>query len=344
VKANANSPQAGPSWSRIELDETSHPTPKQNLPGLRIAFAGTPKFAAVCLEAIHACGEHEICLVLTQPDRPSGRGRKHKTSAVKELALANNLPVRQPETLRIADAQQDIENANIDVMVVAAYGLLLPPAVLEIPRHGCINVHASLLPRWRGAAPIERAILEGDCDTGISIMEMEAGLDTGPVYRQVRCKISDADTAGTLTDKLSELGARCTLQTLRELIQGKTSATAQEDSSANYANKIEKAEARINWNDAAQVSERKVRAFNPRPGALGELFGQDFKIWEAKLVDSAHSDATPATVVSATELGIDVVTGSGALRITRLQAAGKKPMHVRDFINGNRELIQSTKR
>ena len=308
---------------------------------MRIAFAGTPEFASISLQAILNAGDHEVCLVLTQPERPSGRGRKRTPGPVKRFALKNDLTLQEPTNLGNTDALRELNTANIDVLVVAAYGLLLPPAALSIPHRACINVHASLLPRWRGAAPIERAILHGDPETGISIMEMEETLDTGPIYTQARCNIGTQDTAATLTEKLANLGAQCLLQTLRDLDNGTATTRVQDGAFSNHAHKIEKSEARLDWNEAASLLQRKVRAFNPRPVATAKLFGRDFKIWRAETVDITEISLAPGSIAAATNRGIDVATGSGLLRVTHLQAPGKKPMAVRDFINGNRELLQS---
>ena len=300
---------------------------------LRILFAGTPDFAAASLAAL-LDSEHEVIAVHTQPDRPAGRGRKLQMSPVKALALEHALPVHQPESLkRDPDAVAHLRSLGADLMVVVAYGLLLPPAVLEAPRLGCVNVHASLLPRWRGAAPIQRAILAGDRDTGICIMRMEAGLDTGPVFHRVATAIGEHETGGDLHDRLAELGARALIETLPGIADGSREPQPQDDRLATYAHKLTKEEAVIDWTWPAAAIERQVRAFNPWPVAQTSLEDAVLRVWDAEAEpQSAHSVA-PGRVVQADRAGIRVATGEGLLRITRLQPAGKKPMSAGDYLN-----------
>jgi methionyl-tRNA formyltransferase len=294
---------------------------------MRIIFAGTPEFAATALGALHAAG-HAIGLVLTQPDRPAGRGLQPSPSAVKELALGLGLPVAQPSTLKDAAVASQLAAADADVMVVAAYGLLLPRDILALPRRGCINIHASLLPRWRGAAPIQRALLAGDAETGISIMQMDEGLDTGPVIAQEAIPILSDDTASTLHDRLSALGARLIVRALA----GPLDPRPQPASGATYAPKIDKREARIDWSETAAVNERKVRAFNPVPGATTAYRDAPIKIWQAQLCPKDHEAA--GTVLAANRDGITVACGEGALRVTELQRAGGRRVSSAAFLAG----------
>jgi methionyl-tRNA formyltransferase len=297
---------------------------------VRLVFAGTPEFAAVALEALHAAG-HDIALVLTQPDRPAGRGMRLKPSPVKELALRLELPVHQPQDLKSEAARQPIAAAGCEVMVVAAYGLILPQAVLDLPRLGCVNIHASLLPRWRGAAPIQRAILAGDQETGITLMQMEAGLDTGPILAMARLAIGPEETAGSLHDRLAALGARQIVALLPRLAAGEVTPVAQDDRLAVYADKIGKDEARIRWDRPAAEIHRQVRAFNPLPGAATRLGGENLKIWRA--VPDAGQGA-PGEVLEASQAGILVACGEGALRITQLQKAGGRRLDAAAFLAG----------
>ena len=302
---------------------------------LRLLFAGTPDFAVPCLAALLDAG-HEVIGVYTQPDRPAGRGRKLQMSPVKALALDRGLAVYQPESLkRDPEAVEQLRALGADLMVVVAYGLLLPVAVLEAPRLGCVNVHASLLPRWRGAAPIQRAILAGDAETGVCIMRMEAGLDTGPVYHRVATPIDPRETGGTLHDRLAELGARALVEALPGLAEGSRAPEAQDDALATYAHKLSKEEAAIDWSAPAIAIERQVRAFDPWPVAQTTLEGATLRIWsaEAESEGDAEGSEAPGTVVGADRTGIRVATGSGTLRLTRLQPAGKKPMSAADYLN-----------
>ena len=294
---------------------------------MKLIFAGTPTFAAIALDALLTAG-FDITLVLTQPDRPAGRGMQLRASAVKQRALARGLRVAQPATLKEARSQQQLCAVGADAMVVAAYGLLLPAAVLAIPPRGCLNIHASLLPRWRGAAPIQRALLAGDRVTGITIMQMDVGLDTGAIVLQEKIAIDDNDTAQTLHDKLALLGARCIVRALRE----HPSPHAQDDAAATYADKISKAEAAIDWSRSAAEICRQVRAFNPAPGATTTLAGIALKVWRAQ--PAAAATGAPGTLVSADARGIVVAAGDGAVCISELQKAGGKRLAAAAFLAG----------
>jgi methionyl-tRNA formyltransferase len=294
---------------------------------MKLIFAGTPEFAAIALEALLAAG-HAVALTLTQPDRPAGRGLKPHPSAVKKLAQARGLPLAQPPTLKPAAIQEQLRNVGADAMVVAAYGLILPPSVLAVPARGCLNIHASLLPRWRGAAPIQRALLSGDRETGITIMQMDAGLDTGAILLQEKIAIDDDDTAQTLHDKLAPLGARCILRALSE----NPASRAQDDGAATYADKIAKAEAVIDWSRSADDICRQIRAFNPAPGSATTLDGAALKVWCAQPV--AYRNAPPGTVAGVGASGIVVAAGAGAVNVTELQKAGGKRLAARAFLAG----------
>ncbi len=295
---------------------------------MKIIFAGTPDFAAAALSALAGAG-HDIALVLTQPDRPAGRGMALAASPVKKLAATLGAEVFQPATLKDEAAQERIRDVGADVMVVAAYGLILPQAVLDMPRFGCLNIHASLLPRWRGAAPIQRAILAGDAESGICIMQMEAGLDTGPVLLSQALPIGAAETAGSLHDRLAELGARLVVAVLERL---PLAGTAQPAEGVTYAAKIDKAEAAIDWRQDAPAVDRRIRAFNPFPGALAGLGGVGVKVWQATPVDGAGA---PGEILAVGKRGIVVACGSGALAITELQKAGGKRLPVGQFLAGH---------
>jgi methionyl-tRNA formyltransferase len=298
---------------------------------LRTIFAGTPHFAATALDALLQNG-FDVVAVLTQPDRPSGRGMRLAASPVKQLALQHGLPVLQPQTLKDAQIQGQLAGYAADVMVVAAYGLILPPAVLQLPRLGCLNIHASLLPRWRGAAPIQRAILAGDSETGITIMQMDAGLDTGDILLKKSCPITGMDDARTLHDKLAMLGAEAIVETLRLLAQGKLQRQPQDDAPATYAAKLGKAEAQINWRDDAAQIGRMVRAYNPFPGAQIVFAGTVIKVWQASVLD--HINSEPGMVVSAGKEGIIVACGRGALCLEVLQRPNAKAMGAAQFVQG----------
>ena len=298
---------------------------------MKVIFAGTPDFAAQALRAIAAAG-FEILLVLTQPDRPKGRGMQLQASPVKQAALELGLTIAQPASLRHEEAQALLRAQNADVMVVAAYGLILPQAVLDTPAHGCLNIHASLLPRWRGAAPIQRAIEAGDTETGVCIMQMDAGLDTGAVVSTHRYAIKNTDTATDVHDALAVLGAQAIVADLQQLQQtGGLNATPQPPAGITYAQKLSKEEAKIDWNESALVIERKIRAFNPVPGAWVEYQNQPLKIWRAEAVAQS---GRAGEVLAISSDGLIVACGEGALNITELQPAGSKRMPVAAFAAG----------
>lgn len=299
---------------------------------MRLIFAGTPEFAARALSALIQAG-HDIPLVLTQPDRPAGRGMKLMPSPVKQLALEHGLQVLQPENLKGADIQAQLASFSPEIMIVAAYGLLLPKAVLEIPKSGCLNIHASLLPRWRGAAPIQRAILAGDAESGITIMQMDVGLDTGAMLLKKRLPITPEDTAGSLHDKLAEQGASAIVEALGLLAQGQFKPEQQDEAAACYAAKITKAEAQLNWADNAENVARAVRAFNPAPGAFTLMQGDTIKIWRAQ--PEAATSGVPGEIIAAVSDGILVKCGAGALRIQELQKAGGNRLSAAQFLAGN---------
>lgn len=295
---------------------------------MRLIFAGTPEFAAQALAAIVDAG-HEVALVLTQPDRPAGRGMAMHASPVKTLALAAGIEVFQPATLKDSVTQARIHTVEADAMVVAAYGLILPQSVLDMPRLGCLNIHASLLPRWRGAAPIQRAILAGDSETGVCIMQMEAGLDTGPVLLSAALPILDGDTSASLHDKLASLGARLIVDALARL---PLPACPQPEAGLTYAAKLAKSEAVLDWRQPAMVLARRIRAFNPFPGAISSLGEGALKIWHAE-VSTENGEA--GVVLSVGKDGIVVACGTGALRLTELQKAGGKRLSAKQFLAGS---------
>jgi methionyl-tRNA formyltransferase len=295
---------------------------------LRVVFAGTPPFAARALDAIVAA-RHHIPLVLTQPDRPAGRGLRLSASAVAECALRHGLSVDKPATLKEPQVQQRLRDVAPEVMVVAAYGLLLPQAVLDIPARGCVNIHASLLPRWRGAAPIQRALLAGDAMTGICIMQMEPGLDTGPVLLEARMPIGPHDTTGSLLEALSSLGAGLIVQALEKL--DSLQPQPQDDARATYAAKIAKADVRIDWSRPAAQLDRQVRALNPSPGAEARIAGDPIKIWEARPVQGAGN---PGTVLEASAARLVVACGEGALQLVQVQRPGGRRLNAADFSRG----------
>lgn len=301
---------------------------------MKIIFAGTPAFAAVALEKlIHS--EHEILAVYTQPDRQAGRGLKLTASPVKELALKHHLLVCQPASLKGTAEQEELAKFNADVMVVAAYGLLLPAAVLNIPRHGCINIHPSLLPRWRGAAPIQRTIFAGDKVTGVTIMQMDVGLDTGPMLLQTNTIPVEGETSQTLHDKLAVMGADALIETLNLLAQNKLVPQVQDNSQTTYANKISKEEALIDWMLPATEIDCQIRAFNPWPVSYTSWRGENLRIWQAKIID-AEKKAEPRTILHASHDGIDIATGQGVLRLLQVQLPGGKVMSISDFYNAKR--------
>jgi methionyl-tRNA formyltransferase len=300
---------------------------------LNIIFAGTPEFSVPPLAALLE-SEHKVTAVYTQPDRPAGRGRKLTASPVKELALEQSIPVYQPKNFRDESDLTQLEALNADLMVVVAYGLLLPQRVLDAPRLGCINIHASLLPRWRGAAPIQRSILAGDEETGITIMQMEAGLDTGPMLLKKSCPIGSKTTGGSLHDSLSPLGAEALLEALPGIADGTIKPETQNDDLATYASKLAKSEADIDWTRSAYELSRQVRAFNPWPIAQTELNNKVLRIWDALNLEGGDGEA-PGKVLSSGKEGIDVATGNGVLRITKLQMPGKRAMDAVDFLNAH---------
>lgn len=298
---------------------------------MRLVFAGTPAFAAAALEAL-VRSEHVIALVLTRPDAAAGRGMKHVPSEVKQLALSHGLEVFQPATLRDEDVVGRIAAVGADAMVVAAYGLILPANVIAAFPGGCINIHASLLPRWRGAAPIQHALLAGDRETGISIMRMDEGLDTGPVYMTESIPVDASETAGTLHDKLATLGAHAIVAALSDIASGRLQAQAQPAEGATYAHKITREQARIDWSRPAVEIERAVRAFNPFPGAFSEFDQQVVKVWRAE--PAGISSGQPGTVHAVSEAGIVVNCGDGALRLTELQRSSGRRLPAAEFLRG----------
>jgi methionyl-tRNA formyltransferase len=298
---------------------------------MRIAFAGTPAFAAVALQALVDAG-FEVELVLTQPDRPAGRGLRDSPSAVKQLARRHGLYIVQPSTLKNAELLARIKASAAELMVVAAYGLILPSAVLDLFPAGCINIHASVLPRWRGAAPIQRAILAGDRETGISIMRMEQGLDTGPVYSTSSIPILADDSAGSLHDRLATLGAQCIVEALPQIMRGTLVAVAQPTEGITYAHKIAKLEAAIDWQRDALEVDRQVRAFNPFPGAFSLLRNETVKIWRASPGDGRHG--RPGEILRCDADAIEVACGRGTLNVRELQKAGSKRLSAAEFLRG----------
>jgi methionyl-tRNA formyltransferase len=305
---------------------------------LRVVFAGTPEFAAPCLAACAQSGV-EIAAVYTQPDRPAGRGRKLTPSPVKQAALERGYGVEQPENFRSAAARDTLAAYAPDLLVVVAYGLILSQRVLDIPRFGCWNVHASLLPRWRGAAPIQRAVLAGDAHSGVCLMQMEKGLDTGPVILETALPLAAEETGGSLHDRLSALGAGMLGEELARLVltRQRPASTAQPVQGIEYAHKLDKAEAVIDWQDSAVAIERKVRAFNPWPVAEADIAGERLRIWAAQALPDGTA-AAPGSLVAAGRDGLDIATGEGLLRIREIQRAGGRRLPVRDYLNARPEL------
>jgi methionyl-tRNA formyltransferase len=302
---------------------------------LKIIFAGTPDFAATHLQAL--IRQHDIVAVYTQPDRPAGRGKKLAASPVKLLAAQNNLDIYQPQSLKDAEQQAILARLQADIMVVVAYGLILPQVILDTPRLGCINVHGSILPRWRGAAPIQRAVEAGDNETGITIMQMDAGLDTGAMLTITRCTIDANETSGSLYNKLAALGGPALLGTLDKIEAGTAVATAQNNDQSTYAKKIDKIEALINWSESAAMIDRRIRAFNPFPAAYTEIGGQRVKIWGAQV--ASEQQASPGQILAADNNGLLVACGQGCLLLTEIQLAGKSRMPVSEILRSRAELF-----
>ncbi|KJZ36680.1 MULTISPECIES: methionyl-tRNA formyltransferase [Pseudomonas] len=303
---------------------------------LRIVFAGTPEFAAEHLKAL-LDSPYEIVAVYTQPDRPAGRGQKLMPSPVKQLAQENNIPVLQPPTLRNEEAQAELAALKPDLLVVVAYGLILPQVVLDIPRLGCINSHASLLPRWRGAAPIQRAVEAGDAESGVTVMRMELGLDTGPMLLKVTTPITAEDTGGSLHDRLAEMGPPAVIQAIAGLAAGTLEGEVQNDELATYAHKLNKSEARIDWSRPAVELERMIRAFNPWPVAHCQLNGETLKVYEAEVIPELEHPCEPGRLLGMGAFGAVVSCGQGALKLRFLQLPGGKPMKFSDMYNSRKD-------
>ena len=340
-------PKKGP-----QPEKSSQPVKSPRpIKGLRLGFAGTPTFAAKHLSALLDQGLHTVVAVWTQPDRPAGRGKQTQASPVKEVALANNIPVLQPEKLLAAD-QADMAALDLDLLVVVAYGLLLPQTVLDTPKQGCVNVHASLLPRWRGAAPIQRAVEAGDLETGVCIMQMDAGLDTGDVLSRASFYIQTEDTAGIVHDRLIEQGCPLLTKTIDAIAAGTAKPSPQDNEHKTYAAKFTKTDAEIDWNLSSLEVDRKVRAFNPTPVAYTTLGADRVRIWQAGPITETTAETSaeptpgtllgtiPGTIVACNAKGIDVACGEGLLRIKQLQLPGKKPVAVADLLRGNADRFQ----
>lgn len=303
---------------------------------MKIIFAGTPDFALLPLQAL-VNSEHTICAVYTQPDRPAGRGQKLTASPVKKWALEHNLPIYQPVSLKDPNSQKELQNINADILVNVAYGLLLPQAVLSIPKFGCINIHPSLLPRWRGASPIQRAIMAGDKSTGVTIMQMDVGLDTGAIYKQLTLPITDDDTTATLMQKTSDRGAKLLLEVLDEIANGTAKTTKQDDTQSTYAHKITKEEGKIDWRKSAKEIEPMIRAFNPWPIAYTTIKGTYLRIWQAKLSDANSQNDPPGTIVQTDKNGIHITTGDGVLCLLKVQLPGGKPLATSDLLHAHQK-------
>lgn len=307
---------------------------------MRLIFAGTPEFAAQHLAALIQSGQ-QVVGVYTQPDRPAGRGQRLHESPVKTLAKHYQLPVFQPDNFKTAESRAELASLQADLMVVVAYGLLLPQTVLDTPSFGCINVHASLLPRWRGAAPIQRAIAAGDSESGVCVMQMEAGLDTGPVLLRRSLTLSPDETGSSLHDKLARMGAHSLIECLADLPQRQAQAEAQTAEHSCYAHKLSKHEAQIDWSQSALQIERQIRAFNPFPVAFTRYQGQPLKIWAAQL-DDRTSDAPPGSLIEIEKQGLVVATADGCIRLTQVQPSGSRAMSIQDFLNGHPNLSLGT--
>ena len=309
---------------------------------LNLIFAGTPEFAATQLQALLGC-RHRVIACYTQPDRPAGRGRKLTPGPVKALAQEHGIPVFQPLNFKNADDVAQLKALNADLMVVVAYGLILPKVVLDAPRLGCINVHASILPRWRGAAPIQRAIAAGDSEIGVTLMQMDVGLDTGAMLLKVTTPISQDDTGGSLHDRLAQIGAPALLQTLEQLAAGTAKPEKQDDSLATYAHKLTKEEAKLDWTRSATDLHNLIRAFNPWPVTHTELDGDTIRVWKAERQTGNHQ-ASPGTLLNVSREGVTVATGDGLLRLTELQLPGGKCLPVAAILNSKADWLQAGKR
>ncbi len=308
---------------------------------LRIIFAGTPEFASAHLQAM-LDSQHQVIAVYTQPDRPAGRGQKLMPSPVKSLAAQHNIPVYQPKSLRNEEAQQELASLNADLMVVVAYGLILPQVVLDTPELGCINVHGSILPRWRGAAPIQRAIEAGDTESGVTIMQMDAGLDTGDMLLKAFCPIHPDDTASQLHDRLIAVGKPALIQALDAIASNQLQPEKQDDSQACYAHKMSKEEAMLGWQRSAQALDRQIRAFNPWPVAITSLDDTNIRVWEAIALEE-RSKEQPGTLIRADKGGLDIACSEGTLRIKRLQLAGSRAMTVQELLNSKKAMFSAGK-
>ena len=309
---------------------------------LKIVFAGTPDFASAHLQAVLDT-HHEVIAVYTQPDRPAGRGRKLKPSPVKELALQHDIPVYQPKTLRDETAQQELAALDADLMIVVAYGLILPQVVLDTPKYGCINVHGSILPRWRGAAPIQRAIAAGDAESGVTIMQMDAGLDTGDMLIKACCPIHESDTSSDLHDRLIEVGQPALVEAVDAIAAGSLTPEKQNDDEACYAHKMSKEEAHIKWTQPANELDCLVRAFNPWPVATTVFDELTIRVWEASAINETP-DKEPGTLLKADKEGLDIACQSGILRVTKVQLPGSKAMAVSDILNSKKDMFAIGKR